>query len=567
MDLKNKRRMVYVCTMALLVAWLAASTPVIAKVINKDRLRVVRFKEYEAALLQKEPYCSLSGTVDGIQYCGDILEKIRVNGWALLETEQDNSSRHVSLILNSDRNCYELLLDMEERPDVLVNLKKILKRGELHVPTNQVGFSGEFSTLSMGDGVYDIYVFCWENETDFGIKNTGYQLEKSGADCKISPWQGIKTEAVLQVTGEEKTIGNLEILSLESSYIRVSGWECIEHKDSRSQTVYVQFESFQGGTQLYKAKNVYSGDVMRAKSDDLYAQCRYFMSIPQENVADGLYRITVFVENDGAVQCSIPYLMAKTDGKITYGYEGDGEAVSRVIGAMPVNNLGLGGEIVQSYLTWDGACVIVVQAENPEVLSGAEAMCLKVNQTDGSETYMVADVLNNIQVTIPAGQWNAVESVQLCIVDKGYLHIDEHQLAFSPYAMYTEQTQLSPAHDEKWTKPQIAVVKEINDNLLISGWTVVEGEDSKSQTNYIRLDYPDGSVAYMKALTVFRPDVSLYLNDERCDWTGFYAYISKEYLEPYPITFRIGTDTGEAFFLSADLYSAQARREGEAFFE
>jgi len=97
----------------------------------------------------------------------DILSTVEFTGWAFIPSKNDENAKEIKLIFASEDYRYEVETELQERFD----LKTVLQ--ENGVSDYKHGFITRFSPLQMKNGIYKLFIFCYENEEASGIVNTG----------------------------------------------------------------------------------------------------------------------------------------------------------------------------------------------------------------------------------------------------------------------------------------------------------------------------------------------------------------------------------------------------------
>lgn len=169
-DCKHRSKTIYIAAVFLFFALLLSIDPIISfgnKNLEKTDRLITGGQE-------------VHHWIDSITAYGDLAEKIEIRGWAFCETAQDNKGKEIAVIFSSDKFNYRVTMDLSLRSDVTDTYKDVCQiKGDMH------GFDMEFSTIGMHSGTYDIYLYCYENDTSFGYSFTGYKLVKIGRDVKI----------------------------------------------------------------------------------------------------------------------------------------------------------------------------------------------------------------------------------------------------------------------------------------------------------------------------------------------------------------------------------------------
>ena len=117
---------------------------------------------------------------------GDMYKSLTINGWAIVETFEDNSDAWTDIILINDKNCYRLgkgkgePFDGKPREDVVNGCK------DKNIPSHYIGFAHCYSGYAIRDGEYDIYLYRWENEENYGLvySKTKLIIQDGSAELK-----------------------------------------------------------------------------------------------------------------------------------------------------------------------------------------------------------------------------------------------------------------------------------------------------------------------------------------------------------------------------------------------
>ena len=297
---------------AVFVLWLVFSTSWIAGTINGESIREVDF----ASIRDKYQKDYVYYVVDSKNYEGGMYEKFSINGWAFCETEEDNSDRYNTLILNSNERTYELIPYSQSRSDVGVNVRLQLDRPDMKI-SRYAGFIRQYSLLSIKDGVYDLYICCWENETNHGMTDTFCQIVKNGDEVEIVSWSTGSLAEPVAVTEEKSTLGYLDAASVAEGLVSIRGWEFVQDMDSAEQSVYVELTDLDGKATQYPTKLITRSDVANSFDNQRYAQSGYMTSFPEEELPEGETFVRVLVENGGDVWRSKPYSLYRDGDEIS----------------------------------------------------------------------------------------------------------------------------------------------------------------------------------------------------------------------------------------------------------
>lgn len=222
-----------------------------AKIHNKFILKKINtFEQYEK---DKVFFSS-----DTISISKDIFNTASIIGWSFVETSQKNDNRYVRFYFISDKYtyCIDTILSWRE---IFMVFKEKKIQGREH------GFSTEFSTLAMKDGVYNIYLENYENEENYGIVNIKKVLVKKNGKVTIEPF--IK-EAVKKEINERPISKNgvlqcyIDNIHKNNKIYKVFGWAYL--KDiNKTGKIYVGIKDKSGKEEYYTTELVERPDVVK----------------------------------------------------------------------------------------------------------------------------------------------------------------------------------------------------------------------------------------------------------------------------------------------------------------
>jgi hypothetical protein len=172
--MKNRNKIIYVFFMMVLVVWLCLSNSII---VSLDK---INFKLEKADIADYESN-SIAHIVlpDAIQY-NNMLETVAITGLGGCETEYNNDHKKVTVLLHNEDRTYKVQAN---------NMFSGWTNGVLGTEKVQGvnnNFSTEFSTLPMKMGEYQVYIYFWENEYNYGLAETDIVIEKNLKGVKTS---------------------------------------------------------------------------------------------------------------------------------------------------------------------------------------------------------------------------------------------------------------------------------------------------------------------------------------------------------------------------------------------
>lgn len=303
---KCKRAVIFCVSILvlLLVLWLLFSNHIMGRLSGNCIPQGVTFDQFERNTAVK---CA----IDGSEFVGGVFDTTYIHGWAFIETEEENNARTTSLVLKNSKKSYEVLLPppTDSRKGENTFARRDVKQAysDLNInPDSAIGISHNLSTYNIQAGTYDVYIYCWENETDHGLVHTGKQFVKDSSGCVFRSWQS--TEASLENhPSEETALRALDTITLENDLLTATGWIYQPELDCANQSVYFEIN----GT-AYTALSVARPDVAKGYENELYTMSGYRACIPAEVVPEGESTVRVLVENGGQVYSGAPITVVRT---------------------------------------------------------------------------------------------------------------------------------------------------------------------------------------------------------------------------------------------------------------
>ena len=280
--------MLYLLIAVVLLLWLAVSNDVIVKIAGQD------IEETVMSDYQSTPGL-IRYAVDEFNEQGNILEQVTFNGWAYHVSEHPNFDRKVYLIFKSIDAAYVVETDLKERTD----LKELAEQDFGEERSKTLGYGTVFSTVRMKDGVYELYFYCWENEQDYGLINTGKYYRKNGSVFEETEWESLELQDVPEAP--LSGYGHLDSVSQESGYLSMSGWAYLEEVDAQGQEAYILLEQDGGIAQCFTTQRYQRMDIGES-CGERYEQSGVKARIPLDEL-DGEYMVSILLQSEDAAGC------------------------------------------------------------------------------------------------------------------------------------------------------------------------------------------------------------------------------------------------------------------------
>jgi len=287
MKIERIKLKAYAVFMLLFLLYLLFADRIILSKINNytSSLYTIDFDEIKS---NTDAYYSF----EKLEILDGMFNQVYFVGWAYCETTMDNSNKKVYLVFKGDGIDYisDYSLAINRRPDV-----------QLAFPDKKVfnarnHFTGEFSTIIMKNGSYDLYLYVEENEFNYGLVNTGKKFVKDYRGFRKYEPQIIENKPDIQICDSMKY--SIDSNKSEGEFLAISGWAFIEGKESKNQYIYLEIKDVDGNKFTMETNQYQRLDVGTYFADDRYNTSGFSTNIPL-NLISSDYTIRVIVENDG----------------------------------------------------------------------------------------------------------------------------------------------------------------------------------------------------------------------------------------------------------------------------
>ncbi|MEA5010980.1 MAG: hypothetical protein VB100_04575 [Angelakisella sp.] len=299
-----KKKLLYVCLIICFIIMLFASNYFVMHMTSDYHLKEDSLTNYS---YKNEVYFALDKKSKS-----NIWGKSQIGGWAFCTSNSQNENRLLTFLFKSPNQTYSLQTTyLIDRQAVLDDYKKIGI-----VMTNPIiGYDRDFSTINMKQGIYQLYVYCYENEQDYGLTKTNYFFEKKGTSFAPYEWKSKIVEAKTVVTPNENAVAILDVAKIKGECLELTGWAIIQGEDSSNQVVYAKVTG-NGLGKTFNTLDYRRISIADAYSDERYADCGYTALIPLDNIDNGLLTVEIIVENNGQIGVSKTYTIRKDSSSV-----------------------------------------------------------------------------------------------------------------------------------------------------------------------------------------------------------------------------------------------------------
>ncbi len=246
---------------------------------------------------------NVSLAVDFYNVYNNMTEDVAINGWAFCETEDSNENKTISVLLRGDKKTYSVKTDLISR-----NLQDSFPDYKIY-GTNH-GYGTEFSTLILPNGIYEVLLYDYENESNSGIGRTGRKLIKNKDGIKeYMPQIRDDIDIELDLSNISSSIKNsVSILEFNEDEFLLRGWAFIENETCDLQNVFLGIqESGSDEIDFYDTVSFGRKDTADYFSNDLYYNCGFDTYVRKDKLVAGKkYNIYIIIEKQGNLYYGMP---------------------------------------------------------------------------------------------------------------------------------------------------------------------------------------------------------------------------------------------------------------------
>ncbi len=228
--------------------------------------------------------------IDELYVFDNLLTQVDIQGWAFVETKQDNPDKTVKLIFASNHDAYEVNTFLSERTDLVSAME------DKKVPANRNGISAMFSPLAMKNGDYSLYIYVYENEENYGIVNTGREFRKDYRSfTELKGGEKLLNADFANAAINEAVISNIESCKLDGEKLLVSGWAFLKDTDSSLNHIFIEVKKPDGTVSVYSTNRIPREDVGEFYKDARYKMSGFRAELSSNAIGEGDNIITVIV--------------------------------------------------------------------------------------------------------------------------------------------------------------------------------------------------------------------------------------------------------------------------------
>lgn len=204
---------------------------------------------------------------------------ISVNGWAFIDSSQNNKGDSVFFVLSNDHKFYKGNTVIQSRPDITAHFNKTYM--------DDAGFATLLFKDSVEKGIYKLGIVIKDKQGHYAYQETGNDV-KAGISEYATP------VLLTDVPPEGNLLHNVDEFKLGADKIVISGWAAIEKQDADGSTIAVVLKN---GNKYYMVAtdHVPRPDVTAALKSFKFDEAGFRVSVLKSALDKGHYQVGILV--------------------------------------------------------------------------------------------------------------------------------------------------------------------------------------------------------------------------------------------------------------------------------
>ena len=224
-----------------------------------------------------------------------------MNGYAFVETDDNNTNKKIKLIFSSDTNTYSIDTNISKGG-------KYPYTDNLKIKDYYMLWKAQFSILNMKNGIYQLYIYDYENDNNYGIINTHKYYKKTGTTFEAYNIESNQLvinniSNIVESSNDIKQYIDQENISDQGIFIK--GWAFVKGILSSNYDVIIELIDNQNVSHFYDTNKVYRADVAYAFKNKEYIESGFELNvhsnIPKNIIA---YNILIKLQNGKYISSS-----------------------------------------------------------------------------------------------------------------------------------------------------------------------------------------------------------------------------------------------------------------------
>ena len=537
-----KKKFIYLASLFLFALYLLYANTIVAFFLPYNfRKMQINSEDLE----NKQVYFSIRP----LEMLHGLFDSIVISGTVFCETETTNSNKYGYIILTSERETYYFKIEYFWGDG---NLARVLFPERIVLNDNNE-FKVVISSVGIKNGIYDLYIYCSENDEDYGISNTGIQLIKDRNGLNEYRFTSFQVDLhSITVSDEKLQIWQsswIDTLSIEGDYLIIGGWCYVPDLNAGIQDVYILLYDVNGEFTSYNTLSIPRLDVGIHFDNALYYYSGFRAAIPLIAITDDLCEVSISIVNDGKLY--------HTDIKTAFvlddlGYRFQSNRVDMSSITVADTPLSFWVNCWIDKLEVEGDSLIVGGwGYVPGLETSSQKIYIDISNSIEESIFFdtrltarrdVSEHFSNNQyafsgfrATIPldALPYDLCE-ISISIINDGKLYhadtkmalvLDDLGYRFQSHRVDMSSIAVAETLLSFWENCWIDTLEVEGDSLIVGGWGYVPGLETSSQKIYVELsDSNEESIFFDTRLTIKR-DVGEHFGNSLYDFSGFRATI------------------------------------------
>jgi hypothetical protein len=209
---------------------------------------------------------------------GNVFDEISIVGAAFCESEFAVTDKKISIFFINEHQAYLYDTELAPRPD-------------LPGPGSYNGFGATFTTTTMKDGIYDMYIYCKENDINYGIRYFNRAKKSSMGISFLGNKAVIRTDIV--APSNELLDCTVDHILLQSDSLSLYGWSIVPNVNNDTCEMFVSLNSASGKSVVFDAIEEERPDVVTALGNDYYLNSGFTSTINLSNLSPDIISLSI----------------------------------------------------------------------------------------------------------------------------------------------------------------------------------------------------------------------------------------------------------------------------------
>ena len=243
---------------------------------------------------------------------GGLSDTVDLTGYAYMETDEPNPDKKIDLMWVSDDHIYKIGTNISDHYGLRADLVQRNIQGTHHM------FSSVFSHAQMEDGMYTLFIYCYENEGTSSYTCTPYPFKKKGRSfIPLSGYVGTQQgqQSILNASTDEPVYHSIEVCKKAEDLLQIRGWAAAIGYPSEESDILLALTDENGETVLYDTLQFLRHYLRTPLQDTIYDHSAFYTNIPLSDLEEGTYTLSILVQA-GTLR------LAPLSHKVIYGADG-----------------------------------------------------------------------------------------------------------------------------------------------------------------------------------------------------------------------------------------------------